>query len=384
MNATGLDFVRGRSLIVGSVLMICAVAAALFNTAQFFRSYLLAWLCWLGMALGCFGLLMLHHLVGGRWGFPMRRIYEAGLGTLPGLAVSAVPLFFGLHHLYAWDNAAAVAADEILQRKHAYLNEPFFIIRIAVCLGVWLWMMWRLRDWSLRQDDEKDAAFTRKLRAFSGPGLVLFFFTATVADVDLVLSLEPDWYSTVFAAIMIIGNVVGVLAFSIVLLAIWAKEEPFVRLLSPEVWHHLGNLLLAFVMLWAYLAFSQLLVIYSGNLPQEIVWYLHRSRGGWKIIALALGLLHFALPFALLLSRDAKRKPETLARIAAIVLVAHLIDMYWLVAPTFAPEGVHFHWQDPVLFLALGGLWCAVFLDKLRRAPLVPLNDPRLPFDPAL
>jgi FtsH-binding integral membrane protein len=368
-----------RALLLGAALVAIGVVAAFADAPQFFRSYLFAWLYWLGMALGGFCLLMLHHLVGGRWGFPVRRFFEAGTRTLPVLAICFLPLIFGLHDLYAWAQPAAVHASAILQKKQAILNVPFFLIRMVIYFAIWIWMSRVLHRWSHRQDSTSDPEPTRRLRSFSGPGICLFFLIATFADVDLVLSLEPDWYSTVFAAIVIVGNTLGTLALAVVLLALWSDRPPYARLLSPEVWHHLGNLLLAFVMLWAYLAFSQLLVIYSGNLPHEIVWYLHRCSGGWKIVGLILGLSYFAIPFAVLLSRRVKRQAVTLGRIAGLILAAHVLDVWWMVVPAFEHSGVQWHWQDLYFLLALGVLWGGAFLHYLTRESLVPLNDPRLP-----
>ncbi len=367
-----------RVTLLGGILLVVAIVAAFFNPLQFFHSYLFAWLYWLGMTLGGFGLLMLHHLVGGRWGFPVRRIYEAGIRTAPFLAIGALPIVIGLRDIYTWDQPAIVQASEVLQRKHAYLNGPFFVARLALYFAIFTYMAWYLSSWSRKQDATLDPEPTRRLRTFSGPGVCFFFIVATLADVDLILSLEAEWYSTIFAAIVIVSNALSVLAFSILFLALVRHREPYVGLLSADTWHHLGNLLLAFVMLWAYLAFSQLLIIYSGNQPKEIVWYLHRCYGGWKTVGLFLFLLHFAIPFAMLLSREAKRRAETLAWIAGLVLVGHVLDVYWVVVPTFAPNGVELHWQDLWLFVALGILWSAAFLHYLKREPLIPCNDPRM------
>jgi hypothetical protein len=317
--------------------------------------------------------------VGGRWGFPVRRFFEAAVAVLPLMIVCFLPLLFGLHDLYVWARPAAVRASEILQRKHGYMNVPFFVVRMIIYFAIYLWIMVRLGRWSRAQDATSDPQPTRRMRTFSGPAIVIFFLTATAADVDLILSLEPDWYSTIFSAIVIIGNALGTLAFAIIFLTCFRDVLPFAKLLSPEVWHHLGTLLLAFVMLWAYLAFSQLLIVYSGNLPQEIVWYLHRCSGSWEAFALVLGLTHFAIPFGWLLFRSAKRDPLILAKIAGLVLVAHVLDAYWIIAPTFPPHAVQFHWQDFCLFVGLGALWFGEFLRRLLRKPLVPLNDPRMP-----
>jgi hypothetical protein len=379
MSPAQLQPIGRKAFAVGVVLTIVSVASVFVDAPQFFRSYLFAWTFWAGLTLGGFGLLMLHHLVGGRWGFPVRRFFEAAVAVLPLMVVCFLPLLFGLHDLYIWARPAAVRASAILQRKHGYMNAPFFVVRMVIYFTIYLWIMTRLGKWSRAQDATSDPQPTRRLRSFSGPAVVLFFLTATFADVDLILSLEPDWYSTVFSALVIIGNALGMLALAIILLTCFRKMLPYAQILSPEVWHHLGNLLLAFVMLWAYLAFSQLLIVYSGNLPQEIVWYLHRCSGSWKDFALVLGLTHFAIPFAWLLFRDAKRQPLILARIAGLVLAARVLDAYWTVAPAFPPHIVELHWQDVCLFIGLGGIWFGEFLRRLLHEPLVPLNDPRMP-----
>ncbi len=368
-----------KGLKIGLLVYLFSLFAIFLNTSAFFRAYLFAWLFWCGMGLGGFGLLMLHHLVGGRWGFPVRRFFEAAIRTIPFVAIGFIPLLFGLHDLYHWASPAAIQSSEVLQRKQVYLNLPFFIIRIIAYFAIWLWMMHTLSLWSRKQDGTKDPEPTRRLRTFSGPGICLFFLTATFANIDYILSLEAEWYSTIFPAIVIIGNAVAMLALSIVLLASRRNERSYSSWLSPDVWHHLGNLLLAFVMLWAYLVFSQLLVIYSGNLPHEIVWYLHRSQGGWKVVALLLGLLHFAVPFALLLSRQNKRKELILVRIAILVIIAHILDLYWLVIPSFSPDAVRLHWQEVLLFLSMGAVWVPAFLNNFASEPPIPLNDPRVP-----
>ena len=298
------------------------------------------------------------------------------------MAVLAVPLLFALRVLYPWANGAEVAANEVLQHRHVYLNIPFFIARMVIWFAIWLWLAQALLRRSHTQDRTSDPAPTRQLRTLSGPGIILYVLSATFAFVDFVLSLEPDWYSTIFLILIVVGQTLAALSLGIILLRIFAKREPFTAMLTPTHFHHLGNLLLAFVMLWAYMAFSQLLIIWSGNLPEEISWYLHRCYGGWKTVALLLGVFHFAVPFALLLSRDLKHRIEWLCGVAGLVLLAHALDVYWLVMPSFASNrehiGVHVHWLDFALFIGMGGFWVALFLTNLAKHPLVPLNDPRL------
>lgn len=374
---------RRIAFITGGIASLLSLAGVFTARAQFFHSWLFAWLFWLGLALGCFGLSMLHHLVGGRWGFATRRFFEAGLSTLPLMAALAVPLCLGLREIYGWANAPAVAADPVLQHRHGYLNIPFFIARMVLWFALWLWLARALLRRSRAQDRTADPAPTRQLRAWSAPGLILYVLSATFAGVDLVLSLEPDWYSTIFLILIIIGQTLAALALGIIALRVFASREPLSSMLTPAHFHDLGNLLLAFVMLWAYMAFSQFLIIWSGNLPDEIAWYLHRSTPGWKAVALGLGLFHFAVPFALLLSRELKHRIPLLCGVAALVLAAHAVDVYWLVMPSFtaaanAGAAGGFHWLDVTLFAGIGGFWAFIFLSTLERHPLVPLGDPRI------
>lgn len=362
-----------RASTIGIVLgaagaLLCGLGC-MVNPAQFFYSYLVAYVFWVGLALGCLGLLMIHHLTGGGWGFLIRRFLEAGIGTLPLGAALSIPLFFGLGYLYSW--ARPGPHDEMLSRKLFYLNTPGFALRTAIVFVLWIGLSFFLRRWSREQDATTDAAPTRRMRTLSGPGIVLFAVLGTVAAVDWVMVLENDWTSTIFPIQMMIGQMAGALALSIILLVNLQGS------VKTEELHRLGNLLLAFVMLWAYMAVSQLIIIWSGNLPREISWYLHRVAGGWKALAIGLGLFHFGVPFAILLWREAKRRPAILARIAAGVLVAHAAEVFWQIAPSLHPTGFVVSWLDPAAFVAVGGFWSANYFWLLRRAPLLATNDPR-------
>lgn len=373
---------RFIALAIGIVAAVLSVVGAFFDATQFFQSYLFAYLFWLGLALGCFGLITLHHLVGGRWGFATRRFFETGLTTLPLMAALIIPILFGLQKIYGWANGAEVAASDTLQHRHIYLNIPFFIVRMVIWFAIWFWLARALLRRSHAQDRTSDPEPTRQLRVLSGPGVIIYVLSASFAFVDFVLSLEPDWFSTIFLILIVVGQVLAALSLGIILLRIFVAREPLASLVTSEFFHDLGNLLLAFVMLWAYMAFSQFLIIWSGNLPEEISWYLHRCSGGWKFAALLLGLFHFAVPFALLLSRDLKHRIEWLCGVAGLVLLAHVLDVYWLVMPSFSTNRhdirVHLHWLDFTLFIGIGGFWLALFLRNLTRHPLAPLHDPRL------
>jgi hypothetical protein len=381
MNTEGIESrlsgLQTKALIAGLLGLGFCVVGAFANSKQFFISYLFGYLFWLGVALGCLGFLMVHHLTGGRWGFAIRRFYEAAIMTLPLMALLFVPVCFGLHDLYSWADPQAVAADPVLRHRSAYMNAPAFIIRAALFFVIWVTIASLLNKWSFQQDGIREVEPTRKLRTLSGPGIALYPLTATFVLVDWVLSLEPNWYSTMFLVLIVIGQMLAGLAFGIMLLAWLSKTKPIADVATTTHFHHLGMLLLAFVMLWTYLAFGQLLVIYSGNLPQEIGWYLHRIAGDWKLIVWFLFLFHFLIPFFLLLSRDLKRNVPALTAIAGVIFFAHIVNTYWLVAPSFNQTGIRLHWLDFAAPVGVGGIWMAAFTKRLKSRPLLVRNDPR-------
>jgi hypothetical protein len=370
---------QSKALIVGVIGLVVSLCGAFFNSRQFFISYLFAYLFWAGIAFGCLEFLMVHHLTGGRWGWPVRRFFEAAIMTLPLLALLFVPLCFGLRSLYEWMDPHAVASNPILQHRRFYMNGPAFIVRAVVFFGIWIFFARRLNRWSYAQDATTNVDPTIKLRSMSGPGLVIYPVTATFVLTDWVLSLETDWYSTMFLVLMVIGQMLTGLVFVICLLAILRREEPYAGVVNETTFHHLGTLLFAFIMLWTYMAFAQLLVIYSGNLPREIGWYLHRISSSWKIIVWFLFLFHFLLPFFLLLSSDLKKKILPLVTIASVVLLAHLVNDYWLIAPSFYRRGIVLHWLDLAAPIGIGGIWLSAFCARLKSRPLLVSHDPRLP-----
>jgi len=356
--------------------VLCAGGALIFPPS-FFRAYLVAYFFWLGFPVGCLAFLMLHHLVGGRWGFMIQRVLEAAIQTLPLMALLFIPLFFGLPDLYPWARTEMVAADPLLQQKAAYLNIPFFVGRTVAYFAVWIVLGRLLVTWSLQQDRSADDTLTLRLQRLSGPGLVLFGLTVSFAAIDWIMSLEPKWYSTIFGMIFMVSFGLAALALAILATRFLASEKPLAQVVSPDRWHDLGNLLLALVMFWAYLNFSQFLLIWSANLAEEIPWYLHRIGGGWEWVAIALILFQFALPFVLLLSRNTKRKSQTLAVVAGAILLMHWLDTLWMVSPSFYPARFHLHWLDVAAPVGIGGLWLAAFIGYLKARSLVPLHDPR-------
>lgn len=353
----------------------CAIGFFFFRL-EFFHSYLFGFLFWFDLTLGCLLVAMMHHLTGGRWGFATRRIYEAGFMTLPLMLLLFIPICFGVHEIYPWAKPQILAAKET--HKHIYLNLTWFVIRAVIYFVIWILAAVFLRKWSLAQDLIADVAPTRRMRTLSGPGIVIVSLVITGAYVDWVMSLEPDWYSTIFAVVIMSGQVLVAFALAILLLAILRNFLPVAEAPTTLHFHQLGNLLLTFVMFWTYVSFSQLLIIWSGNLPHEIRWYLHRIAGNWKWLIAAVALFHFFLPFLLLLFRSTKKRPRVLVSIAVALLFVHLAYVYWLIAPSIYPKGFRLGWLDLAAPIGLGGLWITTFLQALKRHPLLPRNDPRL------
>jgi hypothetical protein len=287
-----------------------------------------------------------------------------------------LPLLFGLPRLYSWADPAAVAADPILQYKRVYLNVPFFLMRAALYFALWNLLAYFLSKWSAQQDAAGNPALSRRLEALSGPGLIIYGFTATFASIDWVMSLEPHWFSTLYGMMFMVSQALLAMAFAIVIAMLLSGVPPISDAISPAQFHDLGNLLLAFTMLWAYLSFSQYLLIWAGNLQSEIPWYLSRASGSWAGVAIFLIVFHFAVPFFLLLSRTVKRQMRSLAVVAGALTFMSLVDLFWLVTPAFHPQGPAVHWMDIVAPLGVGGIWLAGFLSQLKSRPLVPLHDP--------
>lgn len=363
-------------LIAGIIALALCAVGAFFNSNQFFRSYLLAYVFWLGLAIGCLGILMMQYLTGGAWGLLLRRTLESASLTLPLMLVLFVPLLFGLHSLYIWTRPDAVAAEPLLMHKHPYLNIPFFLIRAAIYFIIWIGAAYFMNRWSLRQDKTGEARFAVKLQRLSGPGLCLLAITLTLAMIDWVMSLEPQWYSTIYGVIFLAGEGLAAFAFTIAVVMLFARYKPLADMITEKRLNDLGNLLLTFVMLWAYCSFAQFLLIWSGNLREEILWYLRRLHGGWGWIGVALIVLHFFLPFFLLLFRDTKAHRRMLALVAVLIFVMRFVDVLWLIEPAFHPAHFSIHWMDFLATIGIGGLWLSMFVWRLKQKPLLPLHDP--------
>jgi len=375
-NAPDLSKLRQYSLFVGLGALVIFLIGLFRDHKLFHEAYVFAFTFWTGISVGSLALLMLQHLTGGGWGLVIRRILEAATRVLPLIAILFIPIVLGAHDLYPWTHQEHL---EKLGDKANYLNLPFFSGRAIIYFAIWLGLAFLLNRWSLTQDRTGDGQYAKHMRVLSGPGMVLFVFTVTFASVDWYMSLEPEWFSTIYGFIFVASWSVTALAFVIAALALLSKTGPLKNIVAPLHFHDLGKLLLALVMLWAYFAYSQFLIIWSGNLPEEISWYTPRINGTWGALIVAVVLLHFAMPFLLLLSRGLKRDPHKLIIVAVLILVMRVIDLLWMLEPSFSGKTFHVSWMHPVGLIALGGLWLALFARELSRRPLIPVNDPQYP-----
>jgi hypothetical protein len=371
------DRYRLRALGVGVAVLALSALVGFFAPDLFFPAYLVAFNFWLAIALGSLALLMIQHLTGGQWGAVLRPVLEAASRTLPLLALFFVPLLLGLHRLYPWTHEEFQHEMRFPLKVVYYLNVPFFLLRAALYFAVWIGLSFFLNRWSrqpsltLRQD--------RRYRLLSAPGIALYGLTITFAAIDWLMSLEPDWFSTIYGVMVAVGQLLTAFAFAVLVVTLLAQWPPMRDELKPDVGIDLGNLLLAFTMLWAYLSFSQFLLIWSGNLPEEITWYLRRLREGWEWVAVALVLFQFFVPLFLLLSRDVKRVARRLAAVAGLALLMRFVDFFWLVAPAseMTPSGpLRLPWLELLLTIGLGGVWSAYFLWQLAARPLIRPADP--------
>lgn len=370
-----VDRLRQRALVVGLVGVVAMGIGAVVDTANFFQGYLIGFMFWTGLSLGCLSLMMIHHLSGGQWGLVTRRIWEAAAKTTPLMLVLFVPLTFGLPHVYQWAQPELVAADPILQHKAPFLNNWFWIARTVGMFAIWTSMAWLLAKWSQQQDADRSGALDSRFQKLSGPGLVVYGLTVSLASIDWMMSVDPHWFSTIYGFVMMAGNGLVALAFTVIVLALLGAEAPLRGVVQPRHIHDLGKLMFAFVMLYAYLTFSQFLIIWSANLPEEIPWYLKRFTGGWQYLMFALIIAHFALPFLIMLSAEVKKNLSRLTWIAGLLFVMRFFDTVFQVGPQFH-KMFTVHWTDIAVLVGMGGLWVAAFAHFLRGRPVLPVHDP--------
>lgn len=371
------------ALVVGVLGVIGLVVGGLTHHEQAFRAFLLGYIFWVGLSVGSLGLLLLQYVTGGFWGVASRRILEASTRTLLPMAALFVVIIVGLKDIYLWADPELAKTDKVLEWKQPFLNPKFFILRAAVYFLIWGVITYFLSKWSRKQDQQGDNGLALWFSRFSGPSLVIFCLVTSFAAIDWIMSLDPHWYSTIFGLIFLVSWTLTSLAFTIAIMSWLAGRAPMNDFYGAPHFHDLGKLMLAVVMLWAYFSFSQFLLIWSANLPEETKWYITRMSNGWGIVGFIVLILHFALPFLLLLNRNLKKNSRTLVIVAGWLLLMRFVDLYWLIGPTagLRSEGhglPHFtlNWMDVVAPLAVGGLWLTYFFWQLASRPLLPENDP--------
>ena len=374
-----LTSLQSRALTVGVLLILGGLLYALSmgEMAGFYQAYLVGYMICAGITLVCMAFTMLHHLIGGRWGFIIQRLLEAAMSTLPVLLVLFIPIALGMHDLYHCTHEELVAADPILQHKESYLNVPFFLIRTVVYFAIWIIASSLLIRWSVAQDSSGDPRLTDKIRSISGPGVVVFALTMTFASFDWIMSTDPHWFSTLYGVMMIVSSGGAALSFIIIMMTYLRNHAPISDLADSDRFHDWGKLLLAFTLLWFYMMFSQFLIIWASNLPEENPWYVHRVNGGWEVVSIVLVLCRFVIAFFLLLSIPRKRDPRRLVRVAWFILIMHLVDIFWHVAPNFRPDGFGFSVMDVIIPFGLGAIWFYFVINRLKKNPLIPQKDPR-------
>jgi len=369
-----------RSLIIGGLFGVLSLVLAFIRPDEFYRAYLLGFMCWLGVALGSMAIVMIRHLTGGGWGTVIRRILGAAMRTLPLLAILFIPVFFGIRHLYIWAQPLSSIEDKHL-REHleqitqTYLTVNGFIIRAIFYFAVWNVLSFLLSKWSKETDRPNAPDNSGRFKAVSGPGLILYGFTISFAAIDWVMSLDPSWISTILGLIILIGEVLSAMCFAIVVERILFDYKPMSEMLKPDFVHDHGKWMLAFIMVWAYFNFSQWLIIWAGNLPAEITFYLRRLSGGWGSVGLILVLFHFAIPFAMLLSRSFKRNIRKLVWVAVWLMLMRYVDLFWIIEPNFS-KTLTVTVADIVVPVAIGGIWLWYFFRNLAALPLLPAYDP--------
>jgi len=365
-----------RSLVIGAIGAIVSVAGAFIAPTSFYSAYLTGFMFWLGLSLGCMAILMLYHLVGGAWGTVIRRILEAGMMTLPLMFVLFIPILLNLKRLYFWARPDGLTDPKIAEIAHSYLNPTGILVRYILYFVIWFGMAYFLNRWSTEQDSIAGQS-TLRFRAMSSIGLVIYSLTISFAVIDWVMSLQARWISTIYGLLFIAGEALSAFCFCVVIESILGKRKPMSDYLTDTEVHDHGKFMLAFVMVWAYFNFSQWLIIWAGNLPEEIPWYKLRLNGGWEYVGMFLVVFHFAVPFALLLSRQLKRKTRSLVWLASWLILMRIVDIFWHIEPVSQHPTFHVSWVLFAIIAGMGGLWMTYFFHNLTARPLLAVNAPQ-------
>jgi hypothetical protein len=368
------------ALFTGGFAVLLCIFAALKAPQIFFPSYLMAYLLILGFALGSLGLLMLQHLTSGQWGIVIRRPLESATRTLPLLAVLFLPIVFGMKYLYgAWLDPERVREEPLSSLQQSYLTAHGFYLRAIIYFVVWIGLALIFNRWSREQDvNQDDRLLRRRFKMLAGPGIILYVFVMTFAAIDWAMSITPHWASTIYGFLFVAGQLISSMSLMIAIVVLLSRTAPMAGLIQKRHIHDLGKFLLTFILLWAYFNFSQLLIIWSGNQPEEITFYRSRLYGGWGAVAVVVLIFHFFVPFFLLLSRDLKRNTRLLPKVAIWMIFMRLVDLFWITRPEFTLRAFP-TWIDIIVPIALVGLWLGYFAFNLQKMPLLPLGDPHLP-----
>lgn len=377
---------RTLALGVGGIALIVWAVGLYFNPEQAMRSWLLGFIFWGGIALGSLGILMLQYLTGGAWGVVIRRTLEAGTRTLPLVIILFVPIAIGVwtRTFYEWTHLPAT--DHIMEHRGVYMTPWFWIVRSVVYFVLFGGMVYLLNKWSKQQDKtetvEESRLVLERASRFSGPTLVIYALVVTFASVDWMLMLDAHWFSTIWGMLFLAGWALSCFCFVVTVLAALSDTKPMDGVLGKRHFHDIGKLMLALTMVWAYFNFSQFLIIWAGNLPEETGWWITRMKGGWGYIGVALIAFHFAFPFLVLLQQDFKRRARWLATLAVFILVMRVVDMFYLIGPSnritpgYEAGAFVISWMDFVAPLAVGGIWLWYFFGQLMKRPMVPAKDP--------
>src|SRR5947199_6498069 len=367
------------AFIIGAIGLLLGIVGWLRTPEQFYKSYLPGFMLVLGLTMGSLGLLMLQHLTGGHWGIVIRRPLEAATRTLWLVVMLFIPILIGMPTLYnAWLSPELRKEAPLSDFQQHYLTYNPFILRSAIYFIIWIGLVVVFNRLSAQQDvNREDRALRRRLKMLAGPGIILYVVVMSFAVIDWVMSISPHWASTIYGFLFVAGQLISAMSLMIAVVVLLARSEPFDHVLQTRHLHDLGKLLLAFIMLWAYFDFSQLLITWSGNQPEEISFYRTRLYGGWGVVAVIVLVFHFFVPFFLLLSQDLKRNRKVLPRIAMWLILMRLVDLFWMTRPEFTSRAVP-TWLDLLLPIALGGLWLGFFAFNLKQCPLLPLGDPGL------
>jgi hypothetical protein len=383
-------------LIIAAIGWLLLIIGFFVNREQFQFSYHMAFIYFTTITLGGLFFVMTQRLTTAGWSVVVRRIAETFAANLPLIALLFIPIAIGVlspveshaahggteaHAKYAyfeWLDRDWVATQPAVAKKAGYLSVNFFLIRAAIFLGLWAFMGWMLHRQSVAQDRDGDERHIRTSFRISAPGILLFFYTGALASFDWIMSLEPHWFSTAFGLYVLAGGAMAFMA-TLILICNWLRGQNTLKhSITIEHYHDLGKLMAAFNIFWAYIGFSQYMLIWYANLSEETFWYKNRMVGSWQNVSLFLAFGHFILPFCFMLMRSTKRNPFTLSLVAGWMLLMHLTDVYWMVMPTLHTAGLHLHWLDAAALAAVGGTLGWFFFGRLSKHSLVPTKDPFL------